>query len=242
MNADQLIAHRGWQRRYPENTLLAIEGAINAGALHIEIDVQLSRDGVPVLLHNRDLSHMTGQRVCAHEITWEAMQKLSAPEAARFGDAFSHNTLCSLDNVVALIEKHPHVHLYVEIKRVAVENASEKHVVDAILESIKPIAEQCTLISFWIPALLYAKTCEFPRLGPVLIDWPQIYSAEISTLSPSVIFCDSEKIPTDANLKEIPFPLAVYEVDTVENAEYWFARDVRWIETFAIGELLQYKG
>ena len=48
MNADVLIAHRGWQRRYPENTLAAIEGAITAGALHIEIDVQLSRDGVPM--------------------------------------------------------------------------------------------------------------------------------------------------------------------------------------------------
>ena len=48
----QLVAHRGYSSQYPENTLLAIEQAFIAGACFVECDVQLTQDGVPVLLHD----------------------------------------------------------------------------------------------------------------------------------------------------------------------------------------------
>ena len=55
LSPDQLVAHRGWQRRYPENTLLAVDKAIGAGARHVEIDVQFSGDGRAVVFHDPDL-------------------------------------------------------------------------------------------------------------------------------------------------------------------------------------------
>ena len=57
----QLVAHRGYSLRYPENTLLAIEQAFIAGACYVECDVQLTQDGVPVLLHDNNLQRTTGQ-------------------------------------------------------------------------------------------------------------------------------------------------------------------------------------
>ena len=56
-----LIAHRGNAADYPENTLAALRSAIELGLRHVEFDVQLTRDGVPVVLHDADLRRMTGR-------------------------------------------------------------------------------------------------------------------------------------------------------------------------------------
>ena len=47
----QIIAHRGYSSRYPENSLLAYEKAVDAGIDAIETDLRLSKDGVVVLSH-----------------------------------------------------------------------------------------------------------------------------------------------------------------------------------------------
>lgn len=53
-------AHRGASRRYPENTLSAFQGAIDAGADGIELDVHLSADGQLVVTHDEDTRRVTG--------------------------------------------------------------------------------------------------------------------------------------------------------------------------------------
>ncbi|MGW4892564.1 glycerophosphodiester phosphodiesterase [Kitasatospora sp. NPDC004240] len=52
------VAHRGDPYRYRENTLPSIESALAAGADAVEVDVQLTRDGVPVLLHDETLERL----------------------------------------------------------------------------------------------------------------------------------------------------------------------------------------
>lgn len=47
----QAVAHRGYKASYPENTMGAFRGAVEAGAHAIETDVQLSKDGVVVISH-----------------------------------------------------------------------------------------------------------------------------------------------------------------------------------------------
>lgn len=49
------IAHRGYSARYPENTLLAFERAVEAGADMIELDVHLSLDGRLVVIHDEKI-------------------------------------------------------------------------------------------------------------------------------------------------------------------------------------------
>jgi len=55
-----VIAHRGDASAAPENTVAAVEAARAAGADGVEIDVRLSRDGVPVVVHDLDLARMAG--------------------------------------------------------------------------------------------------------------------------------------------------------------------------------------
>ena len=66
----QLIAHRGNSSPSPENTRLAIEQAISLGVDMVEVDVRLSRDGVPVLIHNKTLRQTTNGsgRVAKHTL------------------------------------------------------------------------------------------------------------------------------------------------------------------------------
>jgi len=58
----QIIAHRGFSGLYPENTRTAIEAALRLGVDMVEVDVRLSRDGVPVLLHDASLAVTTNGR------------------------------------------------------------------------------------------------------------------------------------------------------------------------------------
>lgn len=54
------VAHRGDPYRFRENTLPSVAAALAAGADAVEVDVQLTRDGVPVLLHDATLKRLWG--------------------------------------------------------------------------------------------------------------------------------------------------------------------------------------
>ncbi len=54
------IAHRGYSSDYPENTELAFEMAIRAGAEFVETDLRLTRDQIIVCSHDKDLSRIAG--------------------------------------------------------------------------------------------------------------------------------------------------------------------------------------
>ncbi|MDX2851794.1 glycerophosphodiester phosphodiesterase [Actinacidiphila glaucinigra] len=54
------IAHRGDPYRHRENTLPSLRSAVRAGADAVEMDVRLTRDGVPVLLHDPTLKRLWG--------------------------------------------------------------------------------------------------------------------------------------------------------------------------------------
>jgi glycerophosphoryl diester phosphodiesterase len=54
----RVIAHRGLSARFPENTHAAFAAAIEAGADGVELDVQMTRDGVPVIFHDETLARV----------------------------------------------------------------------------------------------------------------------------------------------------------------------------------------
>ena len=53
-------AHRGDSSRYRENTIVAIQSAIDAGAEVVEIDVRITRDGKVIVLHDSNLERLWG--------------------------------------------------------------------------------------------------------------------------------------------------------------------------------------
>jgi glycerophosphoryl diester phosphodiesterase len=72
------IAHRGHSIAYPENTRLAYQKAIDMGIEMIECDVNLTRDGVLVMIHDWTLDRTTNGRGRVRDATWDEIQRLDA--------------------------------------------------------------------------------------------------------------------------------------------------------------------
>jgi glycerophosphoryl diester phosphodiesterase len=238
MDREHLVAHRGWQRRYPENTLPAIKGALDAGARYVEVDVQLSSDGVPVLFHDRTLSRICRQRGAIHRHNAAQLQQFSAYEPERFGDKYLGTAIPTVRALVDLLLQYPDAYLFLEIKNLPVLEFGNARVFDAVFPLLAPLAGRCTAISFAHDFLHYAVAHGWPHVGPVLNDWQEIHQPAIATLRPDVVFCAIEQLPAQRDLSAIPHPLAVYEVDQFAIADDLLQRGVRWVETFAVGELL----
>lgn len=107
MSAPLLLGHRGDPEHHPENTLESFLSAIRCGADGVELDVQVSRDGVPVVIHDATLDRTTRGRgeVAAH--TWQELDDLGVPTLVDVLQALR-------DRVVAVELKprhatHPHL-------------------------------------------------------------------------------------------------------------------------------------
>lgn len=238
MLEDHLVAHRGWQSRFPENTLPALAGAIDAGARRVEFDIQLSADGEPLLCHDPTL-----QRLCAsplditraHRADWQA---LSAHEPGRFGTRFLGTPLATLADAVALLRRYPDVTAYAELKRHSLRAFGATRMLDAVLPQLDAIASHCVLISFDLAVLQQARERGLTRLALVLTDWPQAFSPAVAALAPELLFgSDSVLAPLSPDTPA-PYPCAVYEIESRPQVDAWLARGARWVETFCIGELL----
>lgn len=73
------VAHRGWSSVAPENTLAAIQKAVDHPAVStIEFDVQLSSDGVPIVIHDFSLERTTNGIGLVKEKTLKELKELDA--------------------------------------------------------------------------------------------------------------------------------------------------------------------
>ncbi len=72
-----VVAHRADWRNFPENSLEAIQSAIDMGVDMLEIDVQRTKDGVLMLMHDHNLDRTTTGQGNIAETTWEEISKLS---------------------------------------------------------------------------------------------------------------------------------------------------------------------
>ena len=73
-----MIAHRGASATHPENTLAAFDAALAEGCNGLELDLQLSRDGVPVVYHDRTLRKVGGGTRAVHQADWVEIARLDA--------------------------------------------------------------------------------------------------------------------------------------------------------------------
>ncbi len=80
------IAHRGYSGVYPENTMPAFEAAIEAGADGVEFDVQFSKDGEPVIMHDETVDRTTDGHGFVKEHTLAELKSLDA--SAAFKDRY----------------------------------------------------------------------------------------------------------------------------------------------------------
>ena len=96
----EIIAHRGASGTAPENTLAAVQKAIDFGADSIEIDVRLSRDNEVFLMHDSKVNRTTNGKGHIRFLNSETIQKLDA--GSWFSEEFTNEKVPMLRQVLSL--------------------------------------------------------------------------------------------------------------------------------------------
>lgn len=108
-----IIAHRGASAVAPENTIAAFKAAIAAGADGIEFDVRLTRDNVPVVIHDDTLRRTGGMRGRIADLTFAELTRVDV--GSWFGEEFTDQCIPSLEQLFDLFRANNLV-LYLEMK------------------------------------------------------------------------------------------------------------------------------
>ena len=232
-----LIAHRGNAREFPENTLPAFASALSMGVRRLELDVHLSADGVPIVLHDHQLLRTTGQSGTVFELSAQQLAQLEAYEPQRFGERFRGTRIPLLRDVLALLDGRPDVTLFVEIKRASLAQFGHDQVMARVLDTLWPARTQCVVISFDLAAVYRARQLGGVAIGWVLSDYDAHSRLKYEALQPEFLFCDHEKLPRHGALWRGPWRWAIYEVDSLPLALSLASRGVQYIETMAVHEL-----
>lgn len=98
MNLPFFWAHRGASFCAPENTLAAFTYAVESGADGLELDIHLSRDGVPVVIHDETLERTTDGHGPVAEMTLPQLQQLDA--GSWFATEFAGEPIPALQEVL----------------------------------------------------------------------------------------------------------------------------------------------
>lgn len=146
-----ITAHRGDSSSAPENTLSALETAIENLADYAEIDVQETADGIVVLMHDYNMKRTTGEEGYVWNTTYD---ELSEYDCGRwFSPEFAGERIPTLEQVLELCKGK--IYLNIELKGVdSIEGLAEK-VVRMVEEH--GFEQQCVITSKNRRALLHVK-------------------------------------------------------------------------------------
>ena len=136
-----IMAHRGYSAAAPENTLPALEKAIDEGFTAAEIDVQMTKDGEIVILHDSSLSRTAGLNKNIWEVTYDEIKDLD--NGSFFSKEFAGTPIPTLDEALKLCRGK--LFLNIEIKRTGYDDGIVEKVIDIILEN--DFVDQCDITS-----------------------------------------------------------------------------------------------
>lgn len=125
-----IIAHRGASHAYPENTTAAYDAALQEGADGIELDLQLSSDGVPVIFHDDRLGKLGHPRKRIRDFTLAQLQTM---DTGRWFGAVPARLL-TLDEVLEAYARK--TRLYLEIKHTERRAIRHRDLAEATARSI----------------------------------------------------------------------------------------------------------
>jgi len=233
-----LVAHRGYAARYPENTESALMAAVAAGARYVEFDVQLTRDGVPILLHDEGFLRTAGRPVDVHAVSMADLDNFDVGEAGRFGSRFERTPVCDLRTAAELLAGWPQVTAFVELKRHSLSRVGIAKVFDAVLPILEPVLSQCVVISFVAEALQESRRrCDAP-VGWAVRTWNEASRRQAEDIQPEYLFCNVDKLPADpANIWQGPWQWVIYEITDPDQALQLARSGMSFIETMQFGEM-----
>jgi glycerophosphoryl diester phosphodiesterase len=175
----EVIAHRGYSAKFPENTMKAFIEAENANADGIELDVQLSKDGEVVVIHDEKLNRTTNGRGYVKDFTLEELKKLDA--GILFPELTEKQTIPTLKEVLAWLNTNS-LTCNIELKNgVFRYEGMEEKVIQLVREY--HLSERIVLSSFNHYSIVYCyRHAPEIEIAPLLSEglyMPWVYAASI---------------------------------------------------------------
>lgn len=159
----EVTAHRGASGICPENTMPAFEAAVELGADWIELDVQQTRDGQIVVMHDTNLRRTTGLDRNIWEIDYSELSTLDA--GSWFSPEFAGTRIPLLSEVLEFAREN-HVRLNIELKPTGHEENFAQVVVDLVREY--EFVEDCVVTSQSYATLQEVRECD-PEVKTVYV-------------------------------------------------------------------------
>lgn len=232
----RLVAHRGKVEGFPENSLEGVRAAISAGAAWIEIDVQLTADRFPMVVHDSDLERVTGKRLDVRD--------LNTTEAGRLSLIGAEQPACipRLEDVVDAV-RDSKAGLFVELKRESLRRFGCHASLRPVLSAIRPLGVRACLISFDRATVDLARRQGAVRTGWVLDRYDDVRRQYAQKITPDFLFCRRQRIPLWVrNLWAGTWQWVIYVVDSPVAARHWFQRGADLVETDRVESMLHRLG
>ena len=140
-NRPLIFAHRGGARLAPENTMAAIDNGMRLGSDGFEIDVQLSADGIPVVIHDPTLDRTTDRSGPVSDLTADELARVDAGHRLEIDGKFPFRGQgIGVPRLVELLKRHPDARVIIELKGGQPELA---HAVAAAVRKVDAVKRVC---------------------------------------------------------------------------------------------------
>jgi len=166
-----IFAHRGASAHAPENTLAAFELALAQNADAIELDVKLSADGSPVVIHDPTVDRTTGSRGHVKDLSLQQLQALDA--GGLFSEKFRGEKIPSLEEVFDAVGKRTFIN--VELTNYGTPRDS---LVETVCMLVKRFGlQEHVLFSSFFPANLAKARAHLPEVPGGLLAFDGVLGA-----------------------------------------------------------------
>jgi glycerophosphoryl diester phosphodiesterase len=239
----EIIAHRGYSARAPENTLSAIEMAISAGADAVEFDLHVSADGVPVLFHDDILERTTDGSGPLREVSYLELSKLDA--GSWYGPHFAGERIPRFTDALARLDGRVG-RVYPEVK-----HYGDRDDLDAMVDAVRTadLMASTVFISMDWGALGQMRSAYLDLNVGYIVEHVDRAHAAIERATGdahALVDFDARILLANPALVELAqrrgVELAVWTVDDRTTAARLFHLGIRRITTNRVSDLLAWKG
>jgi glycerophosphoryl diester phosphodiesterase len=232
-----IIGHRGASAVAPGNTLAAFARALQDGADGIELDVRLSRDGVPFVIHDATIPHQGLQKRFVSRMSSDQLKQIDAGTSFNRRNRrlarteYTRTTIPTLDEVFRLVErqesKRPIVYVELKCGRSRKRNGA---LVDVTLQSVRQhqMQDRVVLISFNLHAVTRVREIDDSILTGALFGPQQTAMKTARRIIAATIACGAQQILLHHRVATRKLILAARDRNLV--TVVWTADDPMWVE------------
>lgn len=229
------VAHRGASGHAPENTMAAFEKAFEMKADYIEIDVQMTKDGRLVAIHDTTVNRTTNGNGFVGDYTLEEIQQLDA--GSWFGEEFAGEQIPTFEEIID--EYRGKIGILIELKSPELYPGMEEKVAEALIERNmqKPNNDKIIIQSFNHESVQQSKELlpNIPHGVLAGVTWADVTDEQLAQFATYADFFNPNmNIVTDDLVNRVHLAgmeIYAYTVRTQEQANNLFERGVDGIIT-----------